>query len=267
MGRKRNERGSVLIEFALVSVVFFTMLIGGLFVFTGIIAKSQAVSGTASAANFVADGGCPTTSTTASGASPTTQVICADGAQPPESCTTTPIAEYNPADPTNTSTTLYLDPGSTPQDAATVATICEVDQIIGNSLFDTDQNSLQVAIDCLSPPNTSTSTTTTTTTVPGSPPSGEPCANSTAVWVCARAWDSNAYAAVIGPSWIGSQSEQMVPVVPTTTSSSTSSTSTSSTSTTSTTTAPTTSTSALPFETFYPANTYNTTPALTSCGP
>jgi len=244
VGTKRDERGSVLVEFALVSVVFVAMIVGGLFVFLGVIAKTQATAQTASAADFAAAGGCPETPTVGGTTSTTS---CHDGVTPSPSCVTTPLQEQN------TSTTVYMT------DPATLATICEIEQVLGSALIDTESGSLQVAIYCSYP-------SSTTTTSPDE--SGQSCANAPAVWVCARAWDTNAYPAIISPEWIGAESEQ---IVATTVPAATTTTATTVAGSPTTTAGPTTTTvPVLQFETFYPANPtgqdYSSTPAL-SCGP
>ena len=240
----RGDDGAELIEFALVAAVFCALLVGGLFVLVGVIAKGQASSDISTAASFAAQGGCSTTPTT----------TCIDGSTPPLTC---------PATVGNSLT----GPGG----QATVATICEIEQIIGGTFFDTDPASLQVAIYC-----------------PGPGPmqytvgiSGLPCAGSQAVWICARAWDSNDYPAVVGPSWISSESEQIVTTTAaaTTTTGGTTTTTGGTTTTTggtTTTTGGTTTTTSAPasnlqFETYYPTNPssgppWSNTPNM-NCGP
>jgi len=181
----------VLVEFALVSIVFFAMIIGGLFVFLDVLAKTQATGATPAAANFLAAGGCQTSTGD-----------CADGASPDPTCANP--ANHQNLPPEYNGPTQHLHP------SPTLATICEIKQIIGNSLIDTPPNSLQVDIYCT--PNAYPSSAER---------SGQSCANATAVWVCARGWNSNVYFGVniriIGPSWISSESEQMVMPLPPTT--------------------------------------------------
>ena len=98
--------------------------------------------------------------------------------------------------------------------------------------------------------------------------SGGPLAAPGAVWVCVRAWNANTFQGILGSTWIGSESEQIVsPLPPTTEAGST--TSTTAAGPTSTTAAPGPQYPALDFDTFYPANTYNpaTTGAAMTCGP
>ncbi len=215
--KRPDERGAILVEFAL--VVFFVgipMLIGGLFVFSAVIAKTQASGASPTASNFLAYGGCPAV---------TSGMLCYDGVTPSASCPAehangfTNFVVNDPTDTTDTATT--LDPNS-----ATAATLCEIDRIVGNSLFDTDPNSLQTAIYCSGYPVGE---------------SGDSCMDSSAVWVCVRAWDGNGLTNIIGPLWISSQSEQMVSPL------------------------------GYPdglgnFNTFYPANTYNGPGDPMTCG-
>jgi len=243
VGRNRSERGAVLIEFALVAFfVGIPMLIGGLFVFSAIIAKTQATGDTPTAANFLAAGGCPSATTTST--TPTTGIVCADGVTPSAHCPQEPFVEYDQADPTDTTGTT-LNP-----DSPTAATLCEIDQIVGGTLFDTDSSSLQTAIYCTSP---------SLANQVGK--SEQPCAGATAVWACVRAWDGNAFTNIIGPLWISSTSEQMLPptteAAPATTAAG------------ATTTTTTAAEDQYPdFDTFFPANTYNENGAdAMTCGP
>ena len=220
--KRPDERGAVLVEFALVVLfVGIPMLIGGLFVFSAVIAKTQVSGATPAAANFLAGGGCPPV---------TSPNPCYDGVAPSASCPEEHANGFNnfvvndPTDLTDTATT--LDPSS-----ATAATLCEVDQIVGNSLFDTNPSSLQSAIYCTS----STPSAPSFTNQPDV--SGQPCTGATAVWACVRAWDGNALTNIIGPLWIGSTSEQTLTAT------------------------------AIDFDTFYPANTYNGPTNPMTCGP
>jgi uncharacterized repeat protein (TIGR02543 family) len=223
---ERGDDGAELIEFALVAVVFFALLVGGLFVLIGVIAKGQASSDISTAASFAAEGGCSV------GTGPIPNPTCTDGSTPPSTCA---AADGN---------TLSGAGGE-----ATIATICEIEQMIGGTFFDTVPASLQVAIYCPGPGPMPYSENI----------SGLSCGDSQSVWICARAWDSNVYPGVVGPSWISSESEQIVA----TTAAATTTTG----GTTTTTTAPA---SNLQFETYYPINPSGepwTNTANMNCGP
>jgi Flp pilus assembly pilin Flp len=160
VGRERSERGAVLVEFALLMVfVGVPLLLGGLFVFLDVLAKTQATGATPAAANFLAAGGCPTSGACAN---PTCAVL------PPD-----------------------LPPG------ATRDTICEIEQIMGNSLIDTEPSTLEVDIYCTPVPQP-----------------GNPCTAPGAVWACVRAWNSNFFNGIIAPRWISSESEQVFMPLP-----------------------------------------------------
>ena len=92
---------------------------------------------------------------------------------------------------------LLDDEGNAP-DQNTLKTICEIEEVLGGSAFGTQGGSLQVAIYCDAP-----------TAVVGT--SGTPCGTAGNVWVCARSYDSNGYPAIIGPSWVTDQQEELIP--------------------------------------------------------
>ena len=127
----------------------------------------------------------------------------------------------------------------------------------GGSFFDTDPASLQVAIYCPGPGPTQSFENI----------SGLPCGGSQAVWICARAWDSNVYPGVVGASWISSESEQIVPTTGAATTTTGGTTTTTTGGTTTTTSAPA---SSIQFDTYYPTNPsgqpWSNTPDM-NCGP
>lgn len=172
----RGDSGAVLVEFAFVSIVFVTMIFGGLFVLMGTVAKGDVSSAASSAASFVADGGCSSASS------------CANGAQPPSACADSSVEESDGT---------MLDPHNGEAAAATVATLCELDQIIGTP-WSTDDSSLQVAIYC-SPDGAGNPVTPDE--------SGQPCTDATAVTVCLRVYDTNDLPGVISPAWITGEAQ------------------------------------------------------------
>jgi Flp pilus assembly pilin Flp len=111
--RRRDDRGAVLVEFALVSVVFAAMVFGGIFVLSGVIAKGETISGVSSAVQLAASGVLDAPTLQSCEASPP---IASDGQ---------------------------------PASGDTLTTLCEIEDIISaGSVFDTDTGSLQVALYC-----------------------------------------------------------------------------------------------------------------------
>lgn len=114
---KRSDDGVVLVEFALVSVVFFALLFGGLFVLMEAIAKGQVTSGVTSGA----------------------QLAVTDnlGGAVSSNCLTNPP----------------LNPAGQPATGNTLTLLCEIEETIGTDVLGTAPSSLQVAISCVTQQN------------------------------------------------------------------------------------------------------------------
>jgi hypothetical protein len=111
--RSDSDDGVILVEFALVSVVFFALLFGGLFVLMSVIAKGETVSGVAAGA----------------------QLAAVDDLTAPE----LPNCVAHPP----------RDTAGNPATGDTLTVLCEIEQTIGTEVLGNDNSSLQVAISCV----------------------------------------------------------------------------------------------------------------------
>lgn len=250
--RRKDDRGVVLVEFALVVVVFLFLVIGGLFILLRTVSKGASGAEVNAAANFVALGGCPAFTTTTSSTT-TTLPTCVDQGTPSGTqCMTDALQNGLPDYSIDTAAASTTTTG-TLSDPSTMETICEIEQILSQTFVADDPSSLQVAINCSDAVQDSEAGV-----------SGYPCAGSTAVWVCAREFDTNTYPGIIGQGWVSDATEQLVVPMPPAVTTTVAPTTTGTATTTTVLTGP--QLPPLDFDTYFPANTYNGDAPLT-CGP